>query len=146
MLDDEESRQKRADELKRRRSQEAKQLIGQRSTEARAVFERHSSQGQFRSKQQTSSSNITNDVIEESKAPISGSGAPISGSDAPISPPVPSAFAAPTPKEDAINANEVSTEDIVVPPPMDFGNDDNRISEIQQQQQQQPQQHPQRPQ
>ena len=98
-------------------------------------------QGQFRSKQQTSSSNITNDVIEESKAPISGSGAPISGSDAPISPPVPSAFAAPTPKEDAINANEVSTEDIVVPPPMDFGNDDNRISEIQQQQQ--PQQHPQ---
>jgi len=139
---DEESRQKRADELKRQRSQEAKQLIGQRSTEARAVFERHSSQGQFRSKQQTSSSNITNDVIEESKAPISGSGAPISGSDAPISPPVPSAFAAPTPKEDAINANEVSTEDIVVPPPMDFGNDDNRISEIQQQQQQ-PQQHPQ---
>ena len=41
---DEESRQKRADELKRQRSQEAKQLIGQRSTEARAVFERHSSQ------------------------------------------------------------------------------------------------------
>ena len=50
-----------------------------------------------------------------------------------VSAPVPSAFAVSTPKEDAINANEVSTEDIVVPPPMDFGNDDNRISEIQQQ-------------
>jgi len=132
---DEESRQRRADELKRQRSQEAKQLIGQRSTEARAVFERHSSQGQFRSKQQTSSSNITNDVIEEPKAPISGSSAPISA-------PVPSAFAAPTPKEDAINANEVSTEDIVVPPPMDFGNDDNRTSEIQQHPQQRAQQPP----
>lgn len=92
-------------------------------------------QGQFRSKQQTSSSNITNDVIEEPKAPISGSSAPISA-------PVPSAFAAPTPKEDAINANEVSTEDIVVPPPMDFGNDDNRTSEIQQHPQQRAQQPP----
>ena len=70
----------------------------------------------------------------------------MSGSGAPISAPVPSAFAAPTPKEDAINANEVSTEDIVVPPPMDFGNDDNRISEIQQQHpQQHPQQRPQQP-
>ena len=95
-------------------------------------------QGQFRSKQQTSSSNITNDVIEEPKAPISGSNAAISA-------PVPSAFAAPTPKEDAINANEVSTEDIVVPPPMDFGNDDNRTSEIQQHPQQHPQQRPQQP-
>ena len=96
-------------------------------------------QGQFRSKQQTSSSNITNDVIEETKAPVSGSGVPISA-------PVPSAFAAPTPKEDAINANEVSTEDIVVPPPMDFGNDDNRVSESQQQHpQQHPQQRPQQP-
>ena len=109
-------------------------------------------QGQFRSKQQTSSSNITNDIIKEPEAPTSGSGAPISGSDAPISgsgapisAPVPSAFAAPTPKEDAINANEVSTEDIVVPPPMDFGNDDNRVNEIQPQhpqQQQRPQQPP----
>ena len=102
-------------------------------------------QGQFRSKQQTSSSNITNDIIEEPKAPTSGSSAPISGSGAPISAPVPSAFAAPTPKEDAINANEVSTEDIVVPPPMDFGNDDNRVNEIQPQHPQQQQQRPQQP-
>ena len=35
------------------------------------------------------------------------------------------------PKEDAINANEVSTEDNIVPPPESFGNDDNRLNEVQ---------------
>jgi len=123
---DEESRQKRAEELKRQRSEEAKQLIGQRSTEARAVFERHSSQGQMNFKKlSTSSSNIINEVQEPAPA---------------ISPPTPVSAPAPAPapaapKEDAINANEVSTEDNIVPPPDSFGNDDNRVNEIQQQQQ-----------
>merc|ERR1711997_497815 len=114
---DEESRQKRAQELRRQRSEEAKQLIGQRSTEARAVFERHSSQGQMNfKKQQTSSSNIISVVEEPESKPVAVSPTP-----------------APAPKEDAINANEVSTEDNIVPPPDSFGNDDNRVNEIQQQ-------------
>merc|ERR1711997_43473 len=73
---------------------EDKKLIGQRSTEARAVFERHSSQGQMNfKKQQTSSSNIISVVEEPESKPVAVSPTP------------------PAPKEDAINANEVSTED-----------------------------------
>ena len=49
-VQDLEARKNRADDLKKQRSDEAKQLIGQRqerSTEARAVFERNSSIGQM---------------------------------------------------------------------------------------------------
>ena len=83
-------------------------------------------------KQQTSSSNIFNEVIEEPTPTPAPKSAPTPAT-APV--PVPSAFAAP--KEDAINANEVSTEDsIIVPPPDIFGNDDNRVNEQPQQPQQ----------
>ena len=98
---DEASRRNRADELKRQRSEEAKQLIGQRSNEARAVFQRHSSQGQMNFRKVSSTTTAATKVIEEEK-----------------------------PKEDAINANQVSTEDNIVPPPESFGNDDNRLNEV----------------
>jgi len=124
---DEESRQKRAEELRRQRSEEAKQLIGQRTTGAKAVFERHSSQGQMNfKKSQTSSSNIINEIKEEPT--------PVISAPSPVSAPAPTPAPAAAPKEDAINANEVSTEDNIVPPPDSFGNDDNRVNEVQQQQ------------
>ena len=81
-------------------------------------------------KSQTSSSNIINEIQEEPTPAIS---AP-----SPVSAPAPTPAPAAAPKEDAINANEVSTEDVIVPPPMSFGNDDNRVNEVQQQQQQPP--------
>merc|ERR1719367_427545 len=77
-------------------------------------------------KLQTSSSNIINEVQEEPTPAIS--------SPTPVSAPAPTPAPAAAPKEDAINANEVSTEDNIVPPPDSFGNDDNRVNEVQQQQ------------
>ena len=110
---DEEQRQKRAEELRRQRSEEAKQLIGQRSTDARAVFERNSSRGQMNFKKQSSVSNGSHSQPEEViREETNG-------------------------KEDAINANEVIGSDpkpvpedqIVLPPPESFGNDDNRVNQ-----------------
>lgn len=81
---------------------------GQRSTEARAVFERNSSVGQLNFRKPSVPSNKIGvatapppKVVEEER------------------------IAAPKEAEDVVNANEVSTEDMVVPPPESFGNDDN---------------------
>ncbi len=111
---DEEMRQKRADELKRQRSEEAKQLIGQRkANEARAVFERNSSAGQMNFRRSSSQ--------QQQQQP------PPPGQVSKPSIPEEVGQAASVPKEDAINANQVSTEDNIVPPPEFFGNDDNRV-------------------
>merc|ERR1719410_38071 len=85
-------------------------------------------------KPQTSSSSIIS-VVQEEPAPAitSAPSPPVSAPAASTPAPTPAA-----PKEDAINANEVSTEDNIVPPPDSFGNDDNRVNEVQQQQQIQP--------
>ena len=77
-------------------------------------------------KSQTSSSNIINEIKEEPT--------PVISAPSPVSAPAPTPAPAAAPKEDAINANEVSTEDNIVPPPDSFGNDDNRVNEVQQQQ------------
>merc|ERR1719410_882274 len=81
-------------------------------------------------KPQTSSSSIIS-VVQEEPAPAitSAPSPPVSAPAASTPAPTPAA-----PKEDAINANEVSTEDNIVPPPDSFGNDDNRVNEVQQQQ------------
>ena len=94
--------------MKRQRSEEAKQLIGQRSTEARAVFERNSSIGQMNFRKPSATSTTSMMSTNSTSSHI--------------------AKVEETPKEE--NANEVSTEDIVVPPPESFGNDDN--AEVQQ--------------
>jgi len=55
-VQDELARQNRGEEMKRKRSEEARQLIGrQRSQEARAVFEQHTAYGQMNRKQSSNS-------------------------------------------------------------------------------------------
>ena len=168
------------EELQRKRSEEARQLISQRSTnEARSVFERNSSVGQmnYRKPSYPSPNPIPEQAIETPRpTPSSASTRPASTSAVPphqinaastasnnisishsngggrVSETVRNRFEE---KEDSVNgkeiaknnvrsvnnsntrikeveeqanmvnANEVSTEDIVVPPPESFGNDDN---------------------
>ena len=167
------------EELQRKRSEEARQLISQRSTnEARSVFERNSSVGQmnYRKPSYPSPNPIAEQTIETQRpTPSSATTRPASTSAAPphqinaastasnnisishsngggrVSDTVRNRFEeqeeAVNGKEtkhnvrsvnnsnkrikeveeqaNMVNANEVSTEDIVVPPPESFGNDDN---------------------
>lgn len=131
---DEAARQNRAEELRKQRSAEAKSLIGQRSTEARAVFERNSSMGQmnFRKPSLPSAPEVVaSTVVVATPAPTPKEIVV----EKPQSKPVEATAVQETPKEQPvvvdqqkeINANEVSTEDNIVPPPAIFGNDDNRV-------------------
>ena len=168
------------EELQRKRSEEARQLISQRSTnEARSVFERNSSVGQmnYRKPSYPSANRIPEQTIETQRpTPSSVSTRTASTSAAPphqidaaptasnnisishsngggqVSETVRNRFEEPEElvngkeatktdlrtvnnshkrlkeveeQANMVNANEVSTEDIVVPPPESFGNDDN---------------------
>ena len=119
---DEASRQNRAEELRKQRSEEARSLIGQRSTEARAVFERNSSKGQMNFRkpslpvpsEQPKAAPTPKEIVVEKPTKVEE---PAKEQQQPV--------VVDQPKE--INANEVSTEDNIVPPPAIFGNDDNRV-------------------
>lgn len=126
------ARQNRGEEMKRKRSEEARQLIGQRSVEARAVFERNSSVGQmnFRRQSSTGSQNASNSTTTttavEEQIPKD---VPNTNTNTELPPSQTSPQTSPKrteATENVVNANEVSTDDIVVPPPESFGNDDNR--------------------
>ena len=116
---DEEARQNRAEELRKQRSAEAKSLIGQRSTEARAVFERNSSMGQMNFRKP--SLPASNQVVTPAPTPKE------TVVEKPQSKPVEAKEPVVVDQQKEINANEVSTEDNIVPPPAIFGNDDNRV-------------------
>lgn len=124
---DELERRNRGEEMKRKRSEEARQLIQQKSHEARAVFEQHTAYGQMVRK--TSSSSVKPGTKAKKWPPEEPAGSP---------PPLASAAIKVSTKEEQqdspatagasysappqANANHISTDDIVVPPPASFGN------------------------
>merc|ERR1719295_2509072 len=124
---DELERRNRGEEMKRKRSEEARQLIQQKSHEARAVFEQHTAYGQMVRK--TSSSSVKPGTKAKKWPPEEPVGSP---------PPLASAAIKVSTKEEQqdspaaagasfsppsqANANHISTDDIVVPPPASFGN------------------------
>lgn len=124
---DELERRNRGEEMKRKRSEEARQLIQQKSHEARAVFEQHTAYGQMVRK--TSSSSVKPGTKAKKWPPEEPVGSPPPLASAAIkvstkeeqqdSPAAAGASFSPPPQA---NANHISTDDIVVPPPASFGN------------------------
>jgi len=125
---DELERRNRGEEMKRKRSEEARQLIQQKSHEARAVFEQHTAYGQMVRK--TSSSSVKPGTTKAKKWPPeepAGSPPPLASAAIKVStkeeqqdsPATASASYSAPPQA---NANHISTDDIVVPPPASFGN------------------------
>jgi hypothetical protein len=128
----------RSEELRRARNEEARQLISQRTENPRAVFERNTSVGQLnyrRAAPNPKSPNAdqppkpSNPVPErpvevEKPKPVTAS--PPKTETSPKSEIVkpPRNDIAKSAASNAANANMVSTDDIVVPPPDSFGNDD----------------------
>lgn len=146
-------RRNRGEEMKRKRSEEARQLIQHKtSQDARAVFEQHTAYGQMNRQSSTSKSEETKTNKKISwppQAPASSVPAAASNSSSAAakgeevskelnsveskSPPAPPHQESSPPAAAAgsnSNANHISTDDIVVPPPASFGN-----SSSQQQQQ-----------
>ena len=148
---DELERRNRGEEMKRKRSEEARQLIQQKSHEARAVFEQHTAYGQMVRK--TSSSSVKPGMSCWRLYYTTGLRAyplfffPLQGTKAKKWPPEEPAGSPPPLASAAIkvctkegqqdspatagasysappqaNANHISTDDIVVPPPASFGN------------------------
>jgi len=124
---DELERRNRGEEMKRKRSEEARQLIQQKSHEARAVFEQHTAYGQMVRK--TSSSSVKPGTKAKKWPPEEPAGSPPPLASAAVkvstkeeqqdSPAAAGASFSPPPQA---NANHISTDDIVVPPPASFGN------------------------
>jgi hypothetical protein len=149
----------RSEELRRARNEEARQLISQRSENPRAVFERNTSVGQLNYRRQISADNskpkppiakqtfaeesksqiVKNTFAEETKAQIAtlpreeevtrtNVVAEIKAEEVPL---------AAVKKEELLEntsnskplGNMVHTDDIVVPPPDSFGNEDSMKSQ-----------------
>jgi len=130
----------RGEEMKRKRSEEARQLIQHKSQEARAVFEQHTAYGQMhRQTSKTSTGGRVNKTTwppeqpkkkEEPPQPVVAATTRTekpSDSDSRSEPAaarlLPTQAAAPV-----SNANHISTDDIVVPPPASFGNNQQQLS------------------
>lgn len=99
--EDDDQRRNRSDDLKKEREEETRKLISLRSTDAKAVFERHSSAGQFNFKRQTSNSSNGVKTVESVPKPLS-----------------------PEPKAKSPVPAVPQEENIVLPPPETFGNED----------------------
>jgi hypothetical protein len=114
----------RSEELRRARNEEARQLISQRSENPRSVFERNTSAGQLNFRRPATA---PKSPAEAPKPPpvaqVTPAAVERSAASAPVEkPPSESGHkSAVVAKE---NANMVSTDDVVVPPPDSFGNEE----------------------